>query len=42
EIAARYYFQNGKIRMALKNDIEISEAIRILGNMEEYNKILNK
>jgi len=42
EIAARYYYQNGKIRMALKNDIEISEAIRILGNMEEYNKILNK
>ena len=42
EIATRYYYQNGKIRMALKNDIEISEAIRILGNMEEYNKILNK
>jgi carboxyl-terminal processing protease len=41
EIAARYYYQNGKIRMALRNDLEISEAIRILQNQIEYNKILN-
>lgn len=40
EIASRYYFQEGKIKMSLRNDIEIVEAIKLLGNKMEYNKIL--
>jgi carboxyl-terminal processing protease len=40
EIASRYYHQEGKIKMSLRNDIEIVEAIKLLGNKAEYNKIL--
>jgi carboxyl-terminal processing protease len=40
DIASRYYYQTGKVKMRLKNDDEISEAIRILSDPEEYNRIL--
>ena len=40
EIASRYYYQIGKVRMSLKNDQEIKDAIRILNDQSEYQRIL--
>lgn len=40
DMAARYYYQNGKIEMGLRNDDEIKVAIDILGNEKEYKKTL--
>ncbi len=41
EIVSRYYFQTGRIESFLKDDKELKEAVRILNNKEEYNKILS-
>lgn len=41
EIASRYYYQDGRIRMGLKNDGEISKAIEVLSNPELYQSYLN-
>ena len=41
EIATRYYFQKGKVAAGLKNDKDIAEAIRILGDQGLYTSILN-
>ena len=40
EIAARYYFEKGKIQMGLRNDPEIAEAIGLLNDEVRYKKIL--
>jgi len=40
DIASRFHFQKGKIEVGLKNDPEIKEAIRILGDPAEYKKLL--
>jgi len=40
EIIKRYYYQEGTIIQQLKDDEDIDEAIKILGNREEYHKIL--
>jgi len=40
DIASRYYYQTGKVKMKLKNDDEISEAIRILSDPDVYNRLL--
>ena len=40
EIAARYYFEKGKIQMGLRNDKEIAEAISLLNDNARYKKIL--
>lgn len=40
EIAGRYYYQRGKVQIGLRNDPEVNEAIRILNNQAEYNRIL--
>jgi carboxyl-terminal processing protease len=40
EIASRYYYQDGRIKMGLKNDAEISKAIEILSNPELYQTLL--
>lgn len=40
EIAGRYYYENGKIRMGLRNDSEVKEAIKLIENPNEYNRIL--
>ncbi len=42
DIASRYYYQKGKIQVALKNDQEIKEAINILGDKGKYNSFLKK
>ena len=40
EIASRYYYQKGRIEVSFKSDPYIKEAVRVLKNKEEYNKIL--
>ncbi len=40
EIASRYYYQQGKIEVGLKNDPEIAEAVRLFDNPAEYQKVL--
>lgn len=40
EIASRYQYQKGKIKVDLKYDNEVSKAIEILNNSSEYRKIL--
>lgn len=40
EILKRYYYQKGTIQYALKDDKDLREALRILGNPQEYSKIL--
>ena len=40
EIAKRYYFQNGRIEVGLKNDAEIKEAIKILNDNTRYKELL--
>ena len=40
EIASRYYYQKGRIIVNLKFDEDVKEAIQILLNQQEYNKIL--
>ena len=40
EIASRYYFQNGRLEAALKDDPELTEAFALLADSEKYTKIL--
>lgn len=42
EIAARYYLQKGKIQIGFKNDPEVKEAIRLLGDKTKMQTILAK
>jgi carboxyl-terminal processing protease len=41
ELASRYYYQNGRIRIGLRNDKEIQEAIRVLNDQPAYKKLLS-
>ena len=41
EIASRYYYQDGRIKMGLKNDEEISKAVEILSNPALYQRFLS-
>lgn len=41
EVASRYYYQEGKIKMGLRNDKEIEEAIALLNDTARYNAILS-
>ncbi|MEN0004602.1 MAG: S41 family peptidase [Bacteroidota bacterium] len=40
EIAGRYYYQNGRLRIGLENDMEIDEAVDILKDQKRYEGIL--
>lgn len=40
EIASRYQYQKGKIKVELKYDKEVSKAIEILNNSGDYSKML--
>ena len=42
EIASRYYFQKGEIKISLRNDIEVSQAIKLLDDQTKFKSILNK
>jgi len=40
EIVSRYYYQNGRILNAFKNDKALEEALNIFSDMKRYNAIL--
>lgn len=40
ELAGRYFYQEGKIKMGLRNDDEIKEAIQLLNDKDRYANIL--
>ena len=40
EIASRYYYQRGRIEASFDDDVDVQEAIRVLGDPERYQKIL--
>jgi carboxyl-terminal processing protease len=40
EIAGRYYYQRGQIKMGLENDMEIEEAIKLIKDQKRYKEIL--
>lgn len=42
EIVSRYYYQKGAIKINLRNDNEIQEAIKLLGEQGRYKSILKK
>ncbi|RME97257.1 MAG: S41 family peptidase [Bacteroidetes bacterium] len=41
EIVGRYYYQRGKVQMGLRNDEEVSEAIKLLNDTARYQAILS-
>lgn len=42
EIIKRYYYQKGLFELGFSNDEEITEALKLFNNPQEYNKILKK
>ena len=42
EIVVRYYYQKGRIEALLQSDSDVEQAIDLLLNQNEYNKILSK
>jgi len=40
EIASRYFYQKGKIKMGLRNDIEIEEAVKVINDPSRYRQLL--
>ena len=40
EIVARYYFEKGQIKIGLRNDSEIQEAIKLLDDTGRYKALL--
>ena len=42
QIVARFYFEKGQIKIGLRNDKEISEAIKLLDDQTRYKSLLKK
>jgi carboxyl-terminal processing protease len=42
QIVARYYFEKGQIKIGLRNDKEISDAIKLLDDQTRYKSLLKK
>ena len=40
EIVKRYYYQPGVVKMQLKDDDDLKEALKVLGDLPEYKKVL--
>lgn len=40
EIISRYYYSKGQIRYSIQNDPEVLKAVEVLGDKDQYNKIL--
>ena len=40
EITSRYYYQTGRVQVSLKNDKEVSKAIEVLTDADQYKKLL--
>ena len=41
EIIKRYYYQRGSIIQQLKDDDDLKEAVKVLGDLTRYKKMLN-
>lgn len=41
DIVGRYFFQRGKVRKNLVNDLEVKEAVKLLNDPERYRSILS-
>lgn len=41
EIIKRFYYQKGKVRIALRDDTQLQEAIKLLNDKEAYSKLLS-
>lgn len=41
EIAARYYFQRGRIQASFDDDQDVQEALKIINNQDRYKKLLS-
>ena len=41
EIANRYYYQKGRIQASLRDDPELSKAVEVLNNQQQYNTLLH-
>lgn len=41
EIASRYQYEKGRIKLGLRNDVEIKKAIELFNNPAQYKAILN-
>ncbi len=42
QVVARFYFEKGQIKIGLRNDKEISEAIKLLDDQTRYKSLLKK
>ncbi|GAB5554869.1 MAG: S41 family peptidase [Saprospiraceae bacterium] len=42
EVAGRYYYEEGRVRLGLRNDIEVKEAVKLLKDTKRYNSMLKK
>ena len=42
EIVSRYYYENGLIKIGLRNDIEIQESLKLFEDLSRYKAILKK
>lgn len=40
EVAARYYYEEGRVRLGLRNDVEVKEAVQLLKDRQRYDKLL--
>jgi carboxyl-terminal processing protease len=40
EIISRYFFEKGRIKVGLRNDVEIQEAIKLFGDKARFEKLL--
>lgn len=40
EVAARFYYEEGRVRLGLRNDIEVKEAIQLLQDRTRYDQLL--
>ena len=41
EILKRYYYQKGSIIQQLKDDPDLKEALKVLGDTEKYHSLLS-
>lgn len=42
EIVSRYHFQEGRIRIGLRNDLEIKEALAVIKDQQRYKELLKR
>lgn len=41
EVAGRFYYEEGRVRLGLRNDAEVKEAVKLLNDSDRYDKLLS-